>query len=80
MELLIHAANMLYLTSYFVRDVLRLRVFTVFAATSLIPYFYLQPEPLMAAIYWNLFFIVLNAYWIVRLVRERSRTRQGEPG
>ena len=70
-ELLIHAANVLYLFAFMVRDILWLRVLTVVAATCLIPYFYFRPEPLMAPIYWNLAFTALNIFWIGRLLLER---------
>ena len=53
------------------RDILWLRIFTVVAAGCLIPYFYLRPDPLLAPIYWNLLFIGLNIFWIVRLLLER---------
>jgi hypothetical protein len=72
MDYLIHIANLLYLASYLMRDVVRLRVLTVVAASCLIPYFYMQPRPLTAAIGWNLFFIALNVGWIVRLIREEA--------
>ena len=75
MEILINAANILYLLSYFVRDMMKLRVLTVVAASCLIAYFYFRPEPIMTVVYWNLFFVAQNAYWIVRLVagqRKRS--------
>ncbi len=71
MEALIHTANVIYLVSYTMREILWLRVFTVVAATCLIFYFYLRPEPLLTPIYWNLVFIVLNIIWIVRLLLER---------
>lgn len=71
MEIFVHAANVLYLFSYLVRDILWLRVLTVVAASLLIPFFYWRPEPLMFAIYWNLLFNALNIYWIVRLILER---------
>lgn len=70
-ELLIHAANLLYLFAFMVRDILWLRILTVVAAACLIPYFYFRPEPLMTPIYWNLVFTALNLYWIVRLLLER---------
>jgi len=38
-ELLIHAANLLYLFAFMVRDILWLRILTVVAAVCLIPYF-----------------------------------------
>ena len=70
-DLLIHAANVLYLLAFMVRDILWLRALSVVAATCLILYFYFQPIPLMTAIYWNLAFTALNLFWIVRLLLER---------
>jgi hypothetical protein len=67
----ITAANVLYLASYSVRDILWLRVLTVVAAILLIPYYEMQQVPLTAAIGWNVVFIAINAYWIVRLLIER---------
>ena len=74
-DYLIHAANVLYLFAYLVRDILWLRILTVFAATLLIAYFWVQPEPLMAPIYWNLLFTALNLFWIARLHLERRPIR-----
>jgi len=70
-HLQIHAANVLYLFAFMVRDILWLRILTVVAAACLIPYFYFRPEPLMIPIYWNLVFTALNIYWICRLLLER---------
>jgi hypothetical protein len=75
MDILINAANVLYLASYWVRDVLWLRVLTVIAASCVVPCFYFRPDPLLAGVYWNLFFIALNIWWIVRLVRARRGAR-----
>lgn len=77
-ELLIHPANVLYLLAYMVRDILWLRILTVAAALFLIPYFYFRPEPLMAAIYWNLAFTALNTFWIIRLLLERRPVKLSE--
>ena len=71
MEALIHSANLIYLVSYVMRDILWLRIFTVIAAACLILYFYFLPEPLLTSVYWNILFITLNVYWIARLVLER---------
>lgn len=67
----ITVANVLYLASYTVHDILWLRILTVVAALFLIPYYYLQSVPLWVAILWNLVFIAINGYWIVRLMIER---------
>jgi len=71
MEALIHSANVIYLVSYVMRDILWLRVFTVIAAACLILYFYFLPEPLLTPVYWNILFITLNVFWITRLLLER---------
>ena len=71
MEALIHTANVIYLVSYVMRDILWLRIFTVIAAACLILYFYSLPEPLLTPVYWNSLFITLNFFWIARLLLER---------
>jgi hypothetical protein len=67
----ITVANVLYLVSYSIRDILWLRVLTVVAAFFLIPYYYLQAAPLWTPVIWNFVFIAINGYWIVRLTLER---------
>jgi hypothetical protein len=64
-------SNVLYLISYSVRDILWLRILTVVGASLLIPYYAMQVPPLRAAIGWGAVFILINFYWIVRLVIER---------
>jgi hypothetical protein len=49
-DLLIHAANVLYLFAFMVRDLLWFRILAVVAAVCLISYFYFRPEPLVAPI------------------------------
>lgn len=76
MDILICVANGLYLLSYVMKDILHLRVLTIVAASFLVVYFYLQPVPMMTAIYWNLFFIVLNLYQIGQIVAVRLPSRK----
>lgn len=64
-------ANVLYLASYSVRDILWLRILTVVASALLIPYYSMQVMPLRDAIAWNVVFMAINVYWIVRLIVER---------
>jgi hypothetical protein len=71
MEALITLANLLYVLSYFVRDMLRLRLLTIVAASILVAYFWIRPEPIMTIVYWNSFFILLNLWQAARLVFER---------
>jgi hypothetical protein len=67
----ITVANVLYLASYSVRDILWLRILTVVGALLLIPYYALQPLPLLAAIGWSFLFIAINGVWIAVLIAER---------
>jgi hypothetical protein len=81
MDNLLNLANVLYLFSYFVRDMLRLRLFTIVAASCLVVFFWKQPEPFWPGILWNVFFIALNLNWSVRILHdrwvERRRRRHG---
>ncbi|NKB52230.1 MAG: hypothetical protein GKR97_08415 [Rhizobiaceae bacterium] len=72
MEILIYLANGLYLLSYMVKDILKLRLLTVIAATTLVTYFSMQPDPITTIIYWNLFFISLNVFQIILIMRTRT--------
>ncbi|WP_192181454.1 hypothetical protein [Mesorhizobium amorphae] len=76
MEILINTAHVLYVTTYFTMDMLRLRMLTVTAATCLAVYFYGQPVPMLNVVAWNVFFIALNLIQIVRLVLARYRNAQ----
>ena len=71
LDALVSVANVVYLFSYSVRDILWLRILTVVGATLLMPYYYLQTEPLWAPISWNLVFIAINIFWITKLFLDR---------
>ncbi len=72
MESLVYMANGMYLASYFMKDMLHLRILTVTAALCLVAYFYFRAEPMMTVVCWNLFFVALNIFQITRLVRARN--------
>ncbi len=78
MESLVYIANLLYLASYFMQDLLRLRVLTITAALCLVAYFYLRPEPLMTVVCWNVFFVALNVVQIGRVLAARRSGRAVE--
>jgi len=73
MEALIHAANALYLVSYSVRDVLKLRVATIFALFLLMIYY--QQNQLWTPLAYNLLFTSINILQTWRLVLERRPVR-----
>jgi len=76
MDILINAANLLYVVAYFTTDMLRLRLLTLVAATCLAVFFYCQPTPMLNVVAWNVFFIVLNLAQLVRLARLRALQQQ----
>ncbi|MGA7223894.1 MAG: cyclic nucleotide-binding domain-containing protein [Candidatus Acidiferrales bacterium] len=67
----LHAANILLLVAYSVRDILWLRLFAVAAALISLPYFILQPEPLWEPIIWSSVFAGINGFQSWRLFLER---------
>ena len=71
LELIANTSYAILLASYIMRDILWLRVLTVFSLSFEIPYFYFQADPLWDGIGWDFAFILINTYWIVRLVIDR---------
>ena len=71
MTYLIHVANVLYLLSYLVKDILWLRLLTVIGGLTLLAYFVVQPTPLWTAVAWNTLFFFINVWQIRLLLLER---------
>jgi hypothetical protein len=69
----IHIANVLFLLSYLVRDILWLRVLTVVASSTLLPFY--VARSVYEALAWNSLFIAINIVQIVRLLVERRPVR-----
>ena len=74
LSILMHAANVLYLISYSVRDILWLRIITVLAILLLIPYLYTQCDDI-GPVVWNALFIAINVVRIQMLLAERRPPR-----
>ena len=71
MNVLINAANVLFMVGYFTTDMLRLRLLSVVATSCVVVYFYSQPEPLMNVVAWNVVFLVLNLVQLAQMLRSR---------
>ena len=71
----IHAANILLVVAYSVRDILWLRLFAVGAALISIPYFVLQPTTLWAPLSWSVVFAAINLFQSWRLFIERREVK-----
>jgi hypothetical protein len=71
LDYFIHAANILLLGAYSVRDILWLRVLAVASSLAAMPYFLLQPTPLWAAFGWSVLFTGINLFQTWSLIVER---------
>ncbi len=72
-EFCCHAANVLYLLSYLVRDMLWLRLLTCVGLVLGVVFFACQPTPYYGPSSWHVCFLLINGFQIARLVRERRR-------
>ncbi len=71
-DIWVHVANILYLFSYSVRDILWLRALTIVAIVTMMPfYFTCSDNPMWTPIAWQTVFVFVNFLQIVLLVRER---------
>ncbi len=73
---LIHAANIVLLLSYSVRDILWLRILSIVAGALFIPYFLHQG--LYEPIAWNGVFVAINGFHVWRLVLQRRPVQLSE--
>jgi hypothetical protein len=69
----IHLANVVYLFSFLVRDILWLRSLTCVGMVLGIVFFACQPTPLYGPTFWHVVFLVINGFQIWRLVLERRQ-------
>ena len=74
MEILINLANVLYVVAFFTTNMVRLRILTLGGAICLATYFFNQPVPMLNVVAWNIGFIILNLFHLVRLL---ARQRNG---
>jgi hypothetical protein len=78
MAYLLHAANVLYLLSYLVKDILWLRLLTVVAGLMLMTWAFFQPTPLWVSLAWNSVFLLINVYQSWMLILERRPVKLSE--
>ena len=77
MEFFFHAANVVYVFSYLVTDILWLRVLAVLGALSSLTWAVTQPTPRPSFIGWTLVYSTINVFQIARLWHERRPLRLG---
>ena len=76
---MLHLGNILYLCAYSVRDILWLRILSVVAMFSLLPYYiWCYEAPQYGPILWQSVFIAINLIQITLLILERRPVFLGE--
>ena len=75
MEIWFHAANVLYVVSYLVTDILWLRALAVLGGFSSLTWTLTAPAPSVTFIGWTLVYNTINVAQIARLWRERRPVR-----
>lgn len=72
-DIVIHLSYLLFLVGFSLKDILWLRIVIIVAATvDLIGRMWLSPEPMYADVVWCIFDILVNAYQLTIIVKERS--------
>src|SRR5467141_1697013 len=77
MEIWFHLANVLYVVSYLVADILWLRALAVLGGLSSLTWTLTTPTPSLAFIGWTLVYNTINMVQIGRLWQERRQVRSG---
>lgn len=70
-DYLLHAANVLLIIAYLVRDILWLRWFALASSVLAVPYYLLQPNTLWPPLAWSAVFVAINLFQIARIYVER---------
>jgi CRP-like cAMP-binding protein len=78
MAYLIHVANVLYLLSYLVKDILWLRLLSIVGGSLLMVTYLSSVPPLLVPLAWGSVFAAINAYQIYLLLLERRPVRLKE--
>ena len=74
-DLLVHGAYVLFLASYLVRDILKLRLLSLVAGFLLIAFFLAMRPTNLASVAWNVVFSIINIAQIYILLLERRPVR-----
>ena len=70
-DYLVDLSSILTLISFSVRSMLTLRILAIGAQLTFIPYCFFQPTPLWTPIVWNLLFMGVNLFNVVKLLLEK---------
>ncbi len=69
--IIINVANLIFLGAYLVKDILWLRILSIAGSVVIIPYYYIQIEPLWAPIAWTIAYMVIHGVRTWGIIQER---------
>jgi len=72
---LVHFGYLLQLFALLARDVLWLRGMLIAAQSVLAAYAWLRGPEYLPYVFWNVLFVLINLYWVARLLRERAAVK-----
>ncbi len=61
LNVLDNLANLIFVSAYWVKDILRLRLLAIVGSLVVIPYYLLQKDPLWTPMIWSCVFISIHA-------------------
>jgi hypothetical protein len=65
------AANLIFIGAYWVKDILWLRVLSIVGSLVILPYYYLQPEPLWEPMMWSFVYMAIHGFRAWGIIQER---------
>ncbi len=71
LNVLDNVANLIFVSAYWVKDILWLRLLAILGSLLVIPYYLLQKDPLWTPMMWSCVFISIHATRVWGIVKER---------
>ena len=65
------AANLIFMSAYWVKDILWLRLLSIAGSLVILPYYYFQPEPLWEPMAWSFVYMAIHGFRAWGIIKER---------
>ena len=65
------AANLIFMSAYWVKDILWLRLLSIFGSLVILPYYYFQVEPLWEPMAWSCVYMIIHGFRAWGIYQER---------
>ncbi len=71
LSVLDNLANLIFISAYWVKDILKLRLLSIVGSLVVIPYYLIRSEPLWTPMFWSCVFIGIHSVRAWGIIRER---------